>query len=140
MCSLVTRLACPSFHTASDESSGYDSLSPRPKTNPSADRFQYRARHALYCKQYTRRMRSGDETRTSLDVLLIPYGLINGMDGWDSSKSLGHWKRDVPLSQRTVGMLDMSATATQEAMPLFVVHTQITVHYLLARFTKINEY
>ena len=30
------------------------------------------------------------------------YGLINGMDGWDSSKSLGHWKRDVPLSQRTV--------------------------------------
>ena len=33
--------------------------------------------------------------------------------------------------------LDMSATATQEAMPLFMVHTHITVHYLLA---KINEY
>ena len=39
---------------------------------------------------------------TSLDVLLITYGLINGMDGWDSSKSLCHWKRDVPLFQRTV--------------------------------------
>ena len=32
------------------------SLGPRPKTNPSADRFQYRA---LYWKRYMRRMRSG---------------------------------------------------------------------------------
>ena len=38
------------------------SLGPRPKTNPSVDRFQYHAR-ALYWKRYTRQMRSGDETR-----------------------------------------------------------------------------
>ena len=38
------------------------SLSPRPKTNPSMDYFQYHAR-ALYWKWYTRRMRSGDESR-----------------------------------------------------------------------------
>ena len=37
------------------------SLGPRPKTNPSADHFQY---HALYWKWYTRRMRSGYETNT----------------------------------------------------------------------------
>jgi len=36
------------------------SLGPRPKTNPSTDRFQYRA----YWKRYTRWMRSGDESRT----------------------------------------------------------------------------
>ena len=36
------------------------SLSPRPKTNPSVDCFQYRA---LYWKRYTHWMRSGDETR-----------------------------------------------------------------------------
>ena len=36
--------------------------------------------------------------------------------------------------------LDMSATATQEAMLLFMVHAEITVHYLLAWITKINEY
>ena len=35
------------------------SLGPRPKTNPSADHFQYRV---LYWKRYTRRIRSGDET------------------------------------------------------------------------------
>ena len=27
---------------------------------------------------------------------------MNGMDRWDSGKSLCHWKRDVPLSQWTV--------------------------------------
>ena len=34
-------------------------LGPRSRPNPSTDRFQY---HALYWKQYTWRMRSGDET------------------------------------------------------------------------------
>ena len=39
------------------------SLSPRPKTNPSADCFQYcTSSRMLYWKQYMRRMRSGDET------------------------------------------------------------------------------
>ena len=42
------------------------SLGPRPKTNPSADRFQYRTfSHALYWKRYMHRMRSGDETSPS---------------------------------------------------------------------------
>ena len=36
------------------------SLGPRPKTDPSVDRFKY---CALCWKQYTRRMRSGDETK-----------------------------------------------------------------------------
>ena len=33
---------------------------------------------------------------TSLDVSLITQRLINGMDRWDSSKSLGHWKKGCP--------------------------------------------
>ena len=37
------------------------SLGPRPKTNSSADRFQYHVRYTG--SDVTRRMRSGDETR-----------------------------------------------------------------------------
>ena len=58
----------------------------------------------------------------------VPSPLVIG-------KGMSHF----PNGQSMV-MLDMSATATQEAMPLFMVHTQITVHYLLAWITKINEY
>ena len=40
------------------------SLSPRPKTNPGMDHFQYHFQyHTLYRKRYTCQMRSGDETR-----------------------------------------------------------------------------
>ena len=56
---------CPTGHCVCAKGGGHHSqrfaskldasLSPRPKTNPSADWFQYRKRH-------TRRMRSGDET------------------------------------------------------------------------------
>ena len=47
------------------------SLGPRPKTNPSVDRFQY---HVLYWKRYTRQMRSGEETRL-LHVEIWPHEL-----------------------------------------------------------------
>ena len=44
------------------------SLGPRPKTNPSVDRFQFS--RALYWKRYTHRMRSGDETSMGLGTRL----------------------------------------------------------------------
>ena len=46
------------------------SLGPRPKTNPSADRFQYS--RALYWKRYMCQMRSGDKTSLALDETEVP--------------------------------------------------------------------
>ena len=45
----------PTFNLGDFDVTPLTSLSPRPKTNPSVDRFQY-------CKPYTCQMRSGDET------------------------------------------------------------------------------
>ena len=65
------------------------SLSPRPKTNPSMDHFQY---HALYWKRYTCQMRSGDETRYGRAWLQpwFPDMPWNEANMWNHSKAGQH--------------------------------------------------
>ena len=59
------------------------SLSPRPKTNPSVDRFQYHTfSHVLYWKRYMRRMRSGDET----SPLLLPANPLKNLHKLEAVK------------------------------------------------------
>ena len=53
----------------------HGSLGPRPKTNPSADRFQYRER-------YTRRMKSGDETNVTATIFFATSFGVTTIRGW----------------------------------------------------------
>ena len=71
--SIPREYACRKQNRATIASIGEDtkhrtgvSLSLRPKTNPSAGLLS--VSRALYCKRYTRRMRSGDETRQGLET------------------------------------------------------------------------
>ena len=59
----------------------HTSLGPRPKTNPSMDRFQYRVILEAIAS-YTCRMRSGDETSSThgTDILHLLYVLTKKAD------------------------------------------------------------